>query len=161
MKNATAAATRVRKLRKNERDGLKAALSEQLRVAMAERGWNPGKLADEASKHLRGERKITHSHIWHYVNQRSLPRPDVLDALTKALGTNVVTVREEKTEPRSGDVVPAKANATSASTNIADLHIQDLGDGYAWVQFSQRVRWEFVIHIIKELHRTDFSSPEV
>jgi hypothetical protein len=153
--------TRAVSLVKTKRDALKAALSQQLRDAMAERGWNAGRIARETTKHLGGERKISQSHVWNYIHERSLPRPIVLKALAKALGTQAVGSRDVPTQrPVELLVDTAEPNAISSGPMESDLQIRDLGNGFAWVKFSQRMRWDFVVHLIKELHRAELKTEE-
>lgn len=72
---------------------VKNEFARRLQTRYADRGWNQSDLAREASKFLpkpmRGQKqgkRIGRDQISHYTRGVSLPRPDVLRALAKALG---------------------------------------------------------------------------
>lgn len=90
---------------------IKNEFARRLEARRVELGWNQSELARRASEHLpkpaKGQKQghsVGRDQISHYTRAVSLPRPEVLRALAKALGC----------EPR--DLVPATVPSTVTPT---------------------------------------------
>jgi transcriptional regulator with XRE-family HTH domain len=64
----------------------KAVFADRLKAAIARKGWTLGQTAHQASRFLDNDAKFGRASVWQYLQGRVLPRPQHLEALSRALG---------------------------------------------------------------------------
>lgn len=116
--------------------------AHRLRTEIAERGWSQSDLAREASKHMRvGD--VSRDNISNYVNQKALPGPTILLALSRALGTT-----PEDLLPERGAPAPRSDMAISPATDV-----RDAGEGMAFLRINRRLPWPVAIDILQLVNK--------
>jgi transcriptional regulator with XRE-family HTH domain len=161
-------------------DWRRKKLSERLRTLMDEKGLSVARAARLVQERLPNG-AFNSANISHYRAGRSLPRPDVLRALsavlnvdpedlapTKANGyANGVTTlailddpeQEHGVKDASQDGRPSARAASGRSLgSVPEFHITELPGGEALLQINQRLPWPTVIRILQALKGEDSSS---
>lgn len=145
----------------------KEAFAKNLRKLMAERNLTVVSLGKLMEKRLPNER-FNSVNISHYRAGRSLPRAQVLQALSEALGVTseelLQGVIDEAGGPGSQDpslAIEAEREAghppstlgesINALKDVPSFHVEDLPDGKAWLQINQQLSWSTVIKILQAL----------
>jgi transcriptional regulator with XRE-family HTH domain len=141
-------------------------LSARLRWLMDQRGLSVSAAARLVQEQLPGS-SFNASNISHYRVGRSMPRPNVLRALSLVLGVDP----EELASPTSNEtahdadaaaerrknggshnlVLIDSATGDGASTVMPGFHVTDLPDGEALLRINQKLSWSTVIRILKVL----------
>lgn len=125
---------------------IREKFAARLQDEMARRNWNQSELARRASAHLvSGE--ISRDNISNYVRQRALPGPAFLLAIAKAFNTTSTDLLPERGAPpaRDGGALPA-------------THVQDSGDGMAFVRVNRRLPWSVALDILSIIN--DYQKEE-
>jgi transcriptional regulator with XRE-family HTH domain len=95
--------------------------------------------------------RFTRSNLSHYRSGRSLPRANVLDALSKVLEIPV----EELTASQGG----IESVLQHLPVNDAPaLRVEDAGDGQVFIQINQRLPWPDALRVLQALRPRDFSE---
>jgi transcriptional regulator with XRE-family HTH domain len=145
----------------------KQALSDRLRVLMAEKGLTVTATAKLMQERLSGE-PFNPVNITHYRAGRSLPRPRILQALSDVLGVDPkdlapspVGDAEALSYPdddgnalvsvAAQDGLQTTAPGEPSINSIPAFHIEDMSGGEAWLQINQRLSWPTVIKILEVL----------
>lgn len=118
-----------------------AALVEfgrRVQAAMVEKGWNQAELARRATQHMKGEAVMSRDTISKYVNAQTLPGPDRLAALAKALGK------------RADELLPTRG-VTTASDKVPAFDMRAAGDGRVWLRINQEVNYDKALKILAVL----------
>ena len=110
--------------------------ARRLQAAMAKKGWNQSELAREASKFMPEGKKIHRDTISVYINTKSMPGRERLEAIAKALGVEAVELLPNKVRPMSRNIQPP-------------IEARDLGDGNVWLRINQSVSWGVAIKILE------------
>ena len=121
-------------------NGQSVPFAERLKLAMDRNGWSLSETARQAAKVLGPDAKFGRAHVWHYLNGRALPRRAQLSALSQALG-----VHEDEL---LGAPVPSEVTQRG---RVSGLSVDDLGDGHALLEVSQRVTWETALQVMRAL----------
>jgi len=103
---------------------------------MAKKGWNQSELAREASKFMPEGKKIHRDTISVYINTKSMPGRERLEAIAKALGVEAVELLPNKVRPMSRNIQPP-------------IEARDLGDGNVWLRINQSVSWGVALKILE------------
>lgn len=119
------------------RSAVKVEFARRLQKKMLEKGWNQSELSRRAAAYAPDSRLGRYS-VSCYIGGKSLPRPDHLNALAKALG-----VKPE-------DLLPTRGVPT-AETHNPPLDVKDIGEGKAWLRVSQEVDWGVALDVMKLL----------
>lgn len=119
------------------KEAVKAEFAKRLQAAMVEKGWNQAELARAAAKFTNSGDFGRYS-VSCYIRGTTLPRPEHLSALAKALGV----------APR--DLLPTRG-VPSAEKNTPPLDLKDMGDGNVWLRVNQAVTWEVAMQIMQLL----------
>lgn len=115
---------------------IKQDFSRRLSNAMRDKGWNQAELAEHASKYTKNG-KLGRYSISLYVKGKTLPRPQQLNAIARALG-----VKAEELMP-----VPQSSLANANSR----FEMKDIGEGKAWLRVNQAVDWSTAVEVAKLL----------
>lgn len=122
-----------------------AAMTEfarRVQAAMVEKGWNQAELARRATLHMPGKATMSRDTISKYVNAVTLPGPERLAALAKALGKEPSDLLSTRGVTLGGDRVPA-------------FDMRDSGDGRIWLRINQEVTYEQAMKIMAVLRETE------
>jgi transcriptional regulator with XRE-family HTH domain len=147
--------------------GRKAVFAERLKALMVEKRLSVSSLSMLVQNELPGE-KFNPVNISHYRAGRSMPRPRILQALTRALSVEMDDLAPaakaestpvapefddgKKTSGSSGpEISAALATPTEAQGAVPSFHLEDLEEGEAWLQINQRLSWTTVIKILQAL----------
>jgi transcriptional regulator with XRE-family HTH domain len=161
-------------------DWRRKRLSERLRALMEEKGLSVATAARLVQQQLPGG-SFNSANISHYRAGRSLPRPDVLRALSAVLNVEPEELAPSKANGQAGHsngmmelaivddgnhesgardstsnvAAPAGAANGLALGSIPEFHITDLAGGEALLQINQRLSWSTVIRILQALKGED------
>jgi transcriptional regulator with XRE-family HTH domain len=145
----------------------KQALSDRLRVLMAEKGLTVTATAKLVQERLSGQ-PFNPVNITHYRAGRSLPRPRILRALSDVLGVgpedlapfpigDAETLSSPDDHGKALVSVDAQDGLRTAApdepsiNSIPSFHVEDMSGGEAWLQINQRLSWSTVIKILQVL----------
>lgn len=116
---------------------VKAEFAKRLQKAIIDKGWTQSELADRARKFSK-DGKFGRYSVSLYVRGKTLPRPDQLDAICKALGM----------KPK--DLLPTRG-VPNAEEHLGALDVKDAGGGKAWLRVNQQVDWDVAVQILQLL----------
>jgi transcriptional regulator with XRE-family HTH domain len=123
----------------------KDAFAERLWSAIKRSGLTYKETARRAQEHLPPGARISDVSVWSYAKGRSLPRRMThVEALGKVLGidTQDLLGSEEHGLSREG--------ADKAEASLPpEVHVEDLGGGYALVRLNQQVSWPVALEILR------------
>jgi len=123
----------------------KDAFAERLWSAIKRSGLTYKETARRAQEHLPPGARISDVSVWSYAKGRSLPRRMThVEALGKVLGidTQDLLGSEEQAASQEG--------AERAEPNVSpEVHVEDLGGGYALVRINQQVLWPVALEILR------------
>lgn len=123
----------------------KDAFAERLWSAIKRSGLTYKETARRAQEHLPPGARISDVSVWSYAKGRSLPRRMThVEALGKVLGidTQDLLGAEEHTASREG--------GDKVETGLSpEVHVEDLGGGYALVRINQQVSWPVALEILR------------
>jgi transcriptional regulator with XRE-family HTH domain len=144
----------------------KQLLSERLRSLMDEKGLSVTVAARLVQEQLPGG-SFKAANISHYRAGRSMPRPDVLKALSAVLEVDpeelapsladlIVAGSERLTESRAkakfaNEVSIASSKKVDSTDSVSQFHVTDLPNGEALLQINQKLSWSTVIRILQVL----------
>lgn len=122
----------------------KDVFAERLWTAIKRSGLTYKETARRAQEHLPPGARISDVSVWSYAKGRSLPRRMThVEALSKVLGL-------EKDELVAPNPRLVRHNDTSVgSEDYPDIHIEDLGDGNAFVRIAQPVPWNVAVEVLR------------
>jgi transcriptional regulator with XRE-family HTH domain len=161
-------------------DWRRKRLSERLRALMEEKGLSVATAARLVQQQLPGG-SFNSANISHYRAGRSLPRPDVLKALSAVLNVEPEELAPSKVNGQVGhsngmmglaivddgnresgahdsdSSVSSSAGAANglALGSVPEFNITDLAGGEALLQINQRLSWSTVIRILQALKGDD------
>lgn len=115
---------------------VKREFAKRLRRAIAEKGWTQSKLAEEAAKYT-PDKKFGNYSVSLYMRGQTLPRPDYLLALSKALGIPPEELLPTRGAPLSEEQPP--------------FDIRDLGDNEVQLRINQKTTWAIALEVMKLL----------
>ena len=142
MRKSQGSATAARKERK-------LAFAERLETAMMQKGLSLAEVTRRVAELLPTGR-FTRSNLSHYRSGRSLPRANVLDALSKVLEIPVDQLATE-----SG-IEPVAQQGPAGDLPV--LRVADAGDGHVFLQLNQRLSWPDALRVLQALRPRDFSE---
>jgi transcriptional regulator with XRE-family HTH domain len=153
-------------------DWRRKKLSERLRALMDEKGLSVARAARMVQERL-PDGSFNSANISHYRAGRSLPRPDVLRALSAVLDVDPEDLAPTKANGQADSIMtvaildpehghgaedaahngPSSAGAVSARSlaSVPEFHITELPGGEALLQINQRLPWPTVIRILQAL----------
>lgn len=123
----------------------KDAFAERLWSAIKRSGLTYKETARRAQEHLPAGARISDVSVWSYAKGRSLPRRMThVEALGKVLGieTQELLASEEQVSVR-------EAAEHVETTFPPEVHVEDLGGGYALVRINQQVPWPVALEILR------------
>lgn len=106
----------------------------RLQQELVKRGWSQVELARAATKHMK-DGEISRDTISKYVNAITLPGPERLDAVAKAL----------KLDPL--DLLPNRG-ITAVAGKAPELDMRGVDNEHAWLRINQQVTWEKAMKIV-------------
>ena len=119
------------------KDAVLVDFGRRLQRAMIEKGWNQSELARRATGHM-ANGEVTRDAISKYINGVTLPGPDRLQAIAKAL------------HMQPADILPTRGITAGAEKSPA-LDVRDVGEGNVWLRVNQQVEWARALEIMKIL----------
>jgi transcriptional regulator with XRE-family HTH domain len=144
----------------------KTVFAERLRSIMAERNLTVTTLARLVQQRI-PDRNFNPVNLSHYRSGRSLPRPQVMNALAQALVVELedlapsnlsgieITQKLERKRGRKQSAVTEAALVDTPSDKDENaspaFYLKDLEGGDAWIQINQRLSWNLVIKLLKVL----------
>jgi transcriptional regulator with XRE-family HTH domain len=129
----------------------KLAFAERLETAMMQKGLSLAEVTRRVAERLPTGR-FTRSNLSHYRSGRSLPRANVLDALSRVLE---IPVDQLAASTESGIEPVAQQGPTG---NLPVLRVEDAGDGHVFLQLNQRLSWPDALRVLQALRGRDFSE---
>lgn len=132
----------------------KDAFAERLWSAIKRSGLTYKETARRAQEHLPAGARISDVSVWSYAKGRSLPRRMThVEALGKVLGieTQELLGSEEQAFAREG-------SEHSEAAFPPEVHVEDLGGGYALVRINQQVPWPVALEILRLVKGPDSSE---
>lgn len=144
----------------------KTIFAERLRSIMSDRNLTVTALAKLIQQRI-PDRNFNPVNISHYRSGRSLPRPQVMNALVQALevemedlapaalsGIEIKRKLERKRSRKPSDLTEGALidTAHDKDENASPaFYLKDLEGGEAWIQINQRLSWNLVIKLLKVL----------
>jgi len=110
------------------------AFGARLQKELVKRGWGQVDLARAATKYMT-DGAISRDTISKYVNAITLPGPERLDAVAKAL----------KLDPL--ELLPNRG-VTAVAGKAPELDMRGVGKDHAWLRINQQVTWEKAMKIV-------------
>lgn len=123
----------------------KDAFAERLWSAIKRSGLTYKETARRAQEHLPPGARISDVSVWSYAKGRSLPRRMThVEALGKVLGieTQELLGSEEHAASREG-------LENVETTYPPEVHVEDLGGGYALIRINQQVPWPVALEVLR------------
>jgi hypothetical protein len=123
----------------------KDAFAERLWSAIKRSGLTYKETARRAQEHLPAGARISDVSVWSYAKGRSLPRRMThVEALGKVLGmdTQELLGSDDQAAAREGGDKPEQALSP-------EVHVEDLGGGFALVRINQQVSWPVALEILR------------
>lgn len=122
----------------------KDVFAERLWSAIKRSGLTYKETARRAQEHLPPGARISDVSVWSYAKGRSLPRRMThVEALSKVLGLET----DELVAPNPRMV--RQSDTALAGDEYPDIHIEDLGDGKAFVRIAQPVPWNVAVEVLR------------
>jgi transcriptional regulator with XRE-family HTH domain len=122
----------------------KDVFAERLWSAIKRSGLTYKETARRAQEHLPPGARISDVSVWSYAKGRSLPRRMThVEALSKVLGLE--TEELVSSNPR----IARHTDAGAGGEDYPDIHIEDLGDGNAFVRIAQPVPWSVAVEVLR------------
>lgn len=121
------------------KDAVMVQFGARLQRALVEKGWSQVDLARAATKFMK-EGEISRDTISKYVNAITLPGPDRLNAVSKAL----------KMEPL--ELLPNRG-VTAVSDKTPEFDMRATDSNHVWLRINQEITWEKgmkIMAILKE-----------
>src|SRR5262245_14460748 len=118
-----------------------AEFARRVQAAMVERGWNQSELARRCTEFMAAGKEMSRDTISKYINGVTLPGPDRLAALARALGK-----KPSELLPTRGRPSGARSSGRTAS---------DAGDGRAWLSVNEVVTWDKALKVMAILNETE------
>ncbi len=122
----------------------KDVFAERLWSAIKRSGLTYKETARRAQEHLPSGARISDVSVWSYAKGRSLPRRMThVEALSKVLGL--------ETDDLIAPVPRIARHADSADADSAypEIHVEDLGDGNAFLRLAQPVPWAVAVEVLR------------
>lgn len=123
------------------REMLATEFARRLQHIMVQKGWNQSELARRATEQMTSG-EIGRDVISVYIRGKSVPGPERLSALAKALG-----VERSELMPSVG--------ITAASRVDPPVDVRDIGEGKVWLRINQAVDWPSALKILEILKGND------
>jgi hypothetical protein len=120
------------------KDVVALEFARRLQAAMAAKGWNQSDLAREATKFMPPGKAVNRDNVSVYVNMRTLPGRERLEAMAKALSVAPTDLLPNSIRPAPKAAVPTR-------------EVKDLGGGRVWFRVNQEVSWPTAIKILQML----------
>ena len=111
------------------------AFGARLQQELVKRGWSQVDLARAATKHMKDKGEISRDTISKYVNAITLPGPDRLNAISKALALDPL------------DLLPNRG-ITAVAGKAPELDMRGVDSEHAWLRVNQQVTWEKAMKIV-------------
>jgi len=122
----------------------KEVFADRLWTAIKRSGLTYKETARRAQEHLPPGARISDVSVWSYAKGRSLPRRMThVEALSKVLGLET----DELVAPNPRMV--RQSDTALADDEYPDIHIEDLGDGKAFVRIAQPVPWNVAVEVLR------------
>lgn len=118
-------------------DGIRRAFARRLQQAINEKGWSQADLTRELAKFM--DEPPHRSLVSNYIRQKSLPQPEKLHALAKALGM------------KPNELLPTNIDNEAVAQQSAAADLRDIGGGKVWLRINQAVTWASALKILEVL----------
>ncbi len=119
----------------------KDVFAERLWSAIKRSGLTYKETARRAQEHLPQGARISDVSVWSYAKGRSLPRRMThVEALSKVLGIDTdELLTTDPYFPRGGE----------GADGAKEVHVEDLGDGRAFLRIAQPLPWQVAVEILR------------
>ncbi|MCC5978474.1 MAG: hypothetical protein JJU21_10460 [Salinarimonas sp.] len=119
----------------------KDVFAERLWSAIKRSGLTYKETARRAQEHLPPGARISDVSVWSYAKGRSLPRRMThVEALSKVLGIDTDELLTTE---------PFPARGSEGGDGAKEVHIEDLGDGRAFLRIAQPLPWQVAVEILR------------
>lgn len=120
-------------------DAVKAEFGKRLNKALLDKGMTQSDLAREASKFRPGGKSFGRYSISTYIRGKSLPRPDQMNAIAKALGVDRDALLPTESVPNVDEFDPP-------------FDLRAMEDGRVWLRINQPTDFKTAMKIMESLN---------
>ena len=127
----------------------KDAFAQRLWLAIKRSGLTYKETARRAQEHLPPGMRISDVSVWSYAKGRSLPRRMThIEALSKVLGLDAQDLLATE-EGADRQAAPERPAAAAPPDFTPQIHVEDLGNGRAFLRLQQELPWATALAILR------------